>query len=184
MKKKYPKLIFLLLTFLVGGFLFYETKTYPPFHDFLVSLELLGIFLGGVFYAYGFTSAPSTAVLLVLAKEQNIIAAGIIGGIGALLSDTFIFLFIRHTFMDEVEKLKKEKIIVNINGMIKKIFNPFDKYLIPVFASFLIASPLPTEMGVALMASYKNISVNKFVFLAFILHTIGILSILYIGTLI
>lgn len=48
-------------------------------------------------------------------------------------------------------------------------------------AGFLIASPLPTEIGVVLMASLKNILTKKFAVVAYLLHTTGIFVILLIG---
>ncbi len=118
--------------------------------------------MGGVFYAYGFTAAPATAVLLILAKEQSIFFAGIIGGLGALLSDIVIFLFIKHSFIDEIENLKKEKITKSIEKIRKRLFGSFDNYFVPIIASFLILSPLPTEIGIVLMVSQKGMSIKKF----------------------
>lgn len=102
-KIKYPKLLLLLLSIIISVIYFYEGKTYPPLHNFLLSLGYVGVFLSGIFYAYGFTAAPATATLLVLAKEQNIILGGLIGGLGALLSDVAIFLFIKYSFADEIK---------------------------------------------------------------------------------
>lgn len=181
LKIKYPKFLLLLLVYIITIVLFYNGKIYLPFHDFLVSFGYFGIFLGGIFYAYGFTAAPATVILLTLAKEHSFLSAGIIGGVGALLSDVIIFLFIRHSFIDEIEKLKKEKIAILIGKTIKKLLGSFNNYLLPVIASFLIASPLPTEIGVALLAAIKGLSVKKFLLIAYFLHTLGILVILLIG---
>lgn len=183
-KIKYLKLSSLFLIYITTTIFFYKAGTFLSFHKFLVSLGYAGILLGGVFYAYAFTAAPATAVLLVLAKEQDIISAGIIGGLGAFLSDVLIFQFIRHSFIDEIENLKKEKFVLLIKKAGKKIFGSFDDYLLPVFASLLIASPLPTEIGVALMAALKNMSVKKFLIIAYLLHTLGIFIILVIGNVI
>lgn len=183
-KIKYPKLLLLLITIIVAIAIFYEGRNYAPFHDFLVSLGYIGTFLGGIFYAYGFTAAPATAVLLVLAKEQNLILAVLIGGLGAVLSDFIIFSFIRHSFIDEINKLKKEKIMKNISKNGKHIFGRYYKHIFPIFSGFLIASPLPTEIGVTMLASIKNISVKKFMVIAYLLHSLGILIILTIGNLI
>ena len=180
-KIKYPKLIVLLLTIVIAVFLFYEGRNYTPFNDFLVSLGYMGTFLGGVFYAYGFTAAPATAVLLVLAKEQNIILAALIGGVGALLSDLLIFSFIRLSFMDEIKKLRTEKVVKFIGKEEKIIFGPYYKSVFPAFAGFLIASPLPTEIGVSMMASIKKVSIKRFIVIAYVLHSLGILAILVIG---
>ena len=178
---KYPKLFLLLATIVVAVIIFYEGRNYGPFHNFLVSLGYGGIFLGGVFYAYGFTAAPATAVLLVLAQEQNFIFVVLIGGLGALLSDWLIFSFIRYSFTNEINKLKKEKFVKMMAKNSESLFSSYHKYIFPTFAGFLVASPLPTEIGVTMMASIKNLSVKKFMIIAYLLHSFGILIILLVG---
>lgn len=180
-KIKYPKFIILVLTIIIAVCLFQSGNTYKPFHDFILSLGLFGDFVGGFFYAYGLTAAPATSILLLLAKEQNILVAGLIAGLGALISDILIFLFIRYSFSDEINRLKKENLVVSIKNNGKKIFGSFYNYLLPSIAGFIIASPLPTEIGVSLLASLKKISILKFMVIAYLLHTIGILIILIIG---
>jgi len=180
-KIKYPKLILLLVTIVVGIMIFYEGRNYTLFHEFLVSLSYVGTFFAGFFYAYGFTAAPATAVLLMLAQEQNLIFAALIGGLGAVLSDWFIFSFIRYSFIDEINKLKKEKWVKMIAKNSHGSFGRYYRYIFPTFAGFLVASPLPTEMGVTMMASIKKLSVKKFMIMAYLLHSFGILIILLVG---
>jgi len=178
---KYPKLILLFLTIIIAILLFQSGKTNDSVQDFISSLGLFGDFIGGFFYAYGLTAAPATSVLLLLAKEQNILLAGLIAGLGALISDILIFIFVRHSFNDEISSLKKESIVVSIKNTGRKIFGSFFDYLLPSLAGFIIASPLPTEIGVSMLASLKRISIKKFMLIAYLLHTIGILIILLIG---
>src|SRR3989339_1795341 len=92
---KYPKLLLLLLTFVIA-YLIFKERTFLPFHNLLLSMGYLGTFLAGILFVYGFTAAPATAILLILAKEQNILFAGFIAGFGALIGDLMIFTFIRH----------------------------------------------------------------------------------------
>ncbi len=143
---KYPKLILLLVTIIVGVLIFYEGRNYTPFHEFLVSLGYVGTFLGGIFYAYGFTAAPATAVLLVLAQEQNLIFAVFIGGLGALLSDLLIFSFIRYSFINEINKLKKEKLVKMIAKNSRGLFGSYHRYIFPTFCWFYSCIP----------SSYRN----------------------------
>lgn len=176
----YPKFLLLILTFLIAYLLFYG-REYQPFHDFLISLGYIGTFLTGMFFAYGFTAAPATAILFILAKEQNILLAGFIAGFGALLGDLLIFNFIRNSFADEIRKLSREKVVSYINH---KTPNLFKKYLMPVVAGFIIASPLPDELGVSMLAASKNISIKIFSIISYILNTSGIFVILGIGNVI
>lgn len=174
---KYPKFLLLFITFLIAYLLFYE-RNYKSFHDFIVSLGYFGTFLTGALFAYGFTAAPATAILLILAKEQNILLAGLIAGFGALVSDLIIFNFIRYSFADEIKRLSREKPVLYINH---KTPNIFKKYLLPVVAGFIIASPLPDEIGVSLLAVSKNISMKIFSAISYMLNTVGIFIILLIG---
>ncbi len=123
----------------------------------------------------------SNSCTISLAKQHGLISAGIVGGLGVLLSDVIIFLFIRHSFIDEVEKIKKEKTVILIRKTIIQLFGSFYNYLLPITAYFLIASPLPTEVGIALLATMKDVLMKKFLLIAYLLHTLGILIILLIG---
>jgi uncharacterized membrane protein YdjX (TVP38/TMEM64 family) len=161
--------------------IFYQGKNYEPFNNFLVSLGYLGTFLSGIFYAYGFTASSATAVLLVLAKKQNLALAVLIGGLGAVISDFMIFKFVRHSFLDEINQLKEEKIMKKISKKGKKAFGKYYQYIFPAIAGFLVASPLPTEIGVTMFASIKKISTKNFMILAYLLHSFGIFVILTIG---
>ena len=175
---KYPKLILLLMTFILA-YLIFSRRTYLPFQNSLLQLGYFGTFIIGMLFAYGFTAAPATAILLILSKEQNLLVAGIIAGFGALLADLLIFKFIRSSFRDEINILSKEKIVQKFTN---HTHSSFKKYLLPIFAGFIIASPLPDEIGVTLLASVSSISPKIFSILSYTLNTSGILIILVIGS--
>ncbi len=177
-KIKYPKLLFLTFTFIVAYFMF-TGREFSPFHNFLLNLGYFGTFLAGVFFSYGFTAAPATAILLILSNEQNIFFTGFIAGLGALVSDLIIFKFIRYSFADEIRKLSQEKAINRINNEIPTLFK---KYFVPVLAGFIIAAPLPDEIGVSLLATSRTISTKFFTILSYALNTTGIFVILLIGS--
>ncbi len=175
---KYPKFLLLFITFLIA-YLLFNGRTNPKFHVFIVSLGFLGTFLTGILFTYGFTAAPATAIFLILAKEQNILLAGLIGGLGALLGDLFIFNFIRYSFNDEVKKLYREKLIVYANHKTPSFLK---RYLLPVVAGFIIASPLPDEIGVTMLAASKSISAKVFSVISYVLNTAGIFVVLMVGS--
>jgi hypothetical protein len=174
---KYPKLSLFILSLIVA-YLLFSYRSLASIHNTLILLGYFGTFLAGTLYAYGFTAPLATVVLLILSGDQNILFAGLVAGLGALLSDLVIFLFIRHSFTDEIERFAKEKFFQRISI---KISSTLQRYMLIAFASFLIASPLPTEIGVVLMASLKSMSTRKFAVIAYLLHTIGIFAILLIG---
>jgi hypothetical protein len=176
-KIKYPKLsLFIISVILV--YVLFSGLTYKPMHDALLFMGYFGTFLAGLLYPYALTSAAGTGILLILGKEQNFLLAGVIAGIGALVSDIILFLFVTHSFSDEVQKLSKETVVRTINRLIP---DSIRVYLLATFAGLLIASPFPTEIGILLMTSIKNISFKKFISIIFILHVSAILIILLIG---
>jgi hypothetical protein len=176
-KIKYPKLSLFILSVILVYFLF-SSLAYKPLHDALVFMGYFGTFLAGLLYPYALTTAAGTGILLILAKEQNLLLAGAIAGIGALISDIIIFLFVKHSFGDEVQRLSKETVFRTINRWIP---DSVRKYLIATLACILIASPLPTEIGIILITSIKNISVKKFIIIIYILHASAIFIILLLG---
>lgn len=105
--------------------------------------------------------------------------AGLIAGVGALISDFVIFFFVRHGFSDEVQKLSEEKMV---KAVYRRIPDSIRDRLFVAFASFLIASPLPTEIGVTMMASTRKVSNKKFAIIAYVLHTCAIFVILLVGS--
>lgn len=178
--EKYPKFLLLFITFLIAYLLFYG-KDYGPFRDFIASLGYPGTFVAGMLFTYGFTAAPATAIFLILSQHQNIYIASMIGGLGALIGDLFIFSFIRQSFIDEIRKLSREKIVQYFNGKSPSIIK---KYLLPVVAGFIIASPLPDEIGVTMLAASRVISTKVFSVISYLLNTAGIFALLYLGKII
>lgn len=176
-KLKYPKLIILLLTFILAYYLFQRAQTIP-FSDYIIPLGIPGAFIAGMFFSYGFTAAPATALLLVLGQQETILITAIIAPLGAMTSDFLIFKFIKTSFKDEINRLSKLKIFKLIK---KKTPSKVKKYVLPIIEGFIIASPLPDEIGISLLAIATTISTRQLLLLSFIFNTIGILLILLIG---
>ncbi len=176
-KIKYPKFFLLVLSFITAYYLF-DSAYFDPIRNIIMKLGYFGTFFFGIIFVQGFTAAPATAALLLIAKEQNMYLAGIIAGLGALVGDLIIFKFIKYSFADEIKKFRREKLVKEISGITP---GPIKKYLVPVLGGFIIASPLPDEIGVSLFAMSKHASVKIFSIISFSLNTAGILIILYIG---
>jgi hypothetical protein len=180
LKIKYPKLSLFIISVILVYALFSGLAN-KPLHDALLLTGYFGTFLAGLLYPFALTSAAGTGILLILAKEQNLLFAVVVAGIGALISDIFLFLFVTYSFNDELQKLSNEKIVRTVNGWIPASIRV---YLLATFAGLLIASPLPTEIGILLMTSIKSMSFKKFISIIFVLHTSAIFIILLIGNII
>ncbi len=173
---RYPNLIILLLTILFAFALFRDHELFY-LDTTLSSLGYLGTFFFGVLYTYSFTAAPATAILLILAHSQNIYLTGLIAGFGALIGDLTIFALIRCSFTTELNQLSREKIV---RFFTKRINRKFKKWSLWIIGGFFLASPLPDEIGIILLAGTTNISAKTFSIISFLLNTFGIFVILFL----
>ncbi|MBS3169962.1 hypothetical protein J4210_05760 [Candidatus Woesearchaeota archaeon] len=112
-----------------------------------------------------------------MAPEQNILLAGLIAGSGAIIGDFIFFKLMRGSFSEELHRLAREKTVAALGKPFRRFKNP----LLIALAGLVISSPLPTEIGVALFSSLKEMTTKRFLVIAYILHTAGIFVILLIG---
>ena len=181
---RYSRLLLLLASYFLA-YLIFTGQDFGPIHNLFLSAGIWGALAGGFFYAYGFTAAPATAVLLVIAGGQNnLILAGVLAGLGALASDLAIFFFLRGFFTKDLSQLSHTHLAEVLRKEERLALGRWQKYLSMVIAGFLIASPLPTEIGVGILSSNRKMSIRTFALIAFGLHTFGIFTILVIGRLI
>ncbi|OGJ20104.1 hypothetical protein A3K73_03045 [Candidatus Pacearchaeota archaeon RBG_13_36_9] len=176
---QYPKLLGLILAILLA-YIIFQNPEVSSFVSGIGNYGYLGVFIGGMLFAFGFT-APFAAGFFISLTPTTIWLAGFIGGVGALVSDLLIFKFIKLSFKDEFDRLRKENVVKNMEKLTEKSFIKKIKiYLIYVFAGILIASPLPDEIGVTLLAGLSSINIRVLAVISFILNTLGIMVLLLI----
>ncbi|HNR44046.1 MAG TPA: hypothetical protein PKH80_02670 [Methanofastidiosum sp.] len=131
----------------------------------------LGIFISGILYVFSFTAPIATALILIFSSNKNIILLGLIAGVGSLVGDMIIFHFIRISFADEIEEFSNHKLSL---FTLKKIPRRYQKYLAYIVGAFFIATPLPDEIGVTILASSKEVKLKHFGIVSYVLNTGGI----------
>lgn len=136
-------------------------------------IKFFGSFVSGIFFTSVFTAVPATFIFAELAKTDSIFWVSILGGFGALFGDFIIFRFVRDNLSrDFLYLIKKTK-----SGRFFSIFKiKFFGWIVPFFGALIIASPLPDEIGLAMMGLSK-MKIYLFVPLSFLLNSIGILII-------
>lgn len=170
---KYPKITTLVLFIILAYYIF----TSPFFDNMINTLTGHGYFsvvLAGLLFSYGFTT-PFAIAMLVFMNPENILMASLVAGFGAFVSDFIIFKAIKTSFLDEFEELKKTKLLAHFKGFIdKSLHAKLRIYLLYFVAGFVIASPIPDEFGVTMLAGLSNINPKIFGLLSFILNSFGI----------
>lgn len=139
-----------------------------------------GAFLAGVFFASTFTVAISTSIFIIFSQTHNPLLIALIGGMGAFVGDSLIFKFLKDDLLADFEYLEKlfpQRLARRIIHS-KLIF-----WFAPIMAAVMIASPLPDEIGLLVLASIK-LKYQHFFLLSFLLNTLGILIIALFGRII
>ncbi len=176
---KYPKLFLLIFSFVIAYYLFSRLDI----SDWILNLNTfthLGIFISGLFLSFGFLTAFSIGFFIAV-NPQSILFAVILGGFGAMIGDLLIFKMIKFSFMDEFHELEKTKAIHEIEKIVNKKKRVLIlHYLLYIFAGLILATPLPDELGVAMLAGLTTIKPLKLAIISFLIHSASIFLILSI----
>jgi len=133
-------------------------------------LEYIGIFIAGIMFTSIFTTVPATIILGELALVTSAPLLALVGGLGALIGDFLIFRVLRENITEDVESLFHLKNNRRWKHLFKsKIFRGF----VTLIGGIVLASPLPDEMGLALMGFSKTSS-GSFAAISFICNFSGI----------
>jgi len=164
---KYHNLILLIISIIIA----YYILKFKPISSFIDDLSYFGYVASlilGMLFAYALTAVPATAALYNLGQSLNPLIIAFIGAFGSVIADYLIFRFVRDKLMNEIKLLSEE-----INQLTKPVSNlvfpekvrviiwkkisrsRIWKTLVPIFAGFIIASPLPDELGVAIFGAVK-----------------------------
>lgn len=169
-KWKYKNLTLAFIGILVAVLL----SQVESFHSFLIHLGgfgYIGAFVSGILFVSMFTVATSALILFTLAETLSPIEIGLIAGLGAVVGDMTIFHFIKDNLSHEIEDIYNT---IDRKKHLKKLFyTKYFNWMLPVFGAIIIASPLPDELGVSLIGLSKMNTV-RFIFLSYILNSIGI----------
>src|SRR3989344_6815522 len=133
----------------------------------------LSIVVAIIFFVSIFTAAPAGVVLFEIAAANSIWEVALFGGIGALIGDLLIFRFIKDSLSRDVRwlihKTRQER-LVSIFHL--KMF----RWIVPFIGALIVASPLPDEIGLAMMGLSK-MKTSVFIPISFTLNFLGILVI-------
>ncbi|MEM5829736.1 MAG: hypothetical protein QW040_03165 [Candidatus Aenigmatarchaeota archaeon] len=173
---KYKNLFFLGLSTFIAVFSLRNVFAREMLTSYLSSLGYFGTFVAGIFFTYGLTAPVAASVFILLSKTVNPFVASILGAFGAVLGDYLIFRFVKFNLVKEIDDLMSKGGIklkeIRLSGKFRKI--------VPVIAGFIIASPLPDEIGSALFG-LSEFETKRFLYFSYFLNLIGILSLILLG---
>ncbi len=140
-KVGYPKLLLLAGTYIVV-FLLIALGFFEQVRGILSGLGYSGVFTGGFLHAQSFTDASATMILLFMSREYDFLLSGLAVGLGALLGDVIIFLYVRHGLTEEVEAFSS---LGPFQSLKNRVSIRVRNIVFPIVAGLLIASPRPQK---------------------------------------
>lgn len=176
---KYPKIALFIFMIILAYFLFSNSQVQNIVAN-LGKIKYLGELIGGMLFAFGFTT-PFAVGFFILLQPSNIWIAALIGGLGALISDLLIFKFVKISLEDEFREINKTAPLRKFSYMLSHTISKKIKlYMLYAFSGIVLASPLPDELGILMLAGITKIKMNILAIVSFISNTIGILILLTI----
>ena len=138
------------------------------------SSEILSSFIAGIFFTSVFTTVPAIVVLGEIAAKNSILLVAIFGALGALCGDFILFRFIKRDLSEDIAHIASHsRFLSKLKGIFKRrVF----RWFIPLIGALILASPLPDELGLALMGLSK-MKLRIFIPISLIFNFLGILVI-------
>lgn len=131
---------------------------------------LVSSFVAGLFFTSMATTAPAIAVLGTLALAGNPLMVALVGGAGAVAGDYLIFAFVRDRVGDDIAYLLKR---TGTPRFFKLFHRKTFRRILPFLGGLIIASPLPDELGLALLGA-AHMSTKRFILISFSFNAGGI----------
>ncbi len=175
MKKKSHFLFhdFLVISFgIIVAILLVKTDVISNLLTATKEIEIISIFVSGMFFTSIFTTAPAVVALAEISLHiDSLLALAFFGGLGAMVVDVILFEFVKNNFSEHImANIKKKRLRHKLQHIFSsKLFRVFSF----VIGGLIIASPLPDELGISLMGLSKT-RVSLFMILSFIFNFIGI----------
>lgn len=135
------------------------------------SLKVPGMFLAGFFFTSVITVGPAAVVIAEIAQSNSIWLLALVGAAGSVIGDLIIFKFVRSRITDDFAALFQRPKIQRLTHLLHL---EILRFLMPFLGALIIASPLPDEIGLAMMGLSK-IKTIYFIPLSYFMNLGGIL---------
>lgn len=177
-RKKVFRDAFLIALSILVAVLIHQINPLEKSIENLSGLSFIAVsMISGVFFASTFTVLIAVSIFLSLSAIHNPFLVALLGGLGALVGDSLIFKFLRDDLIADFEYLSRDFPKVTARRI---LHSKLTLWLAPIIAAFAIASPIPDEIGLLMLASIKT-KYHHFFLISFLLNTFGILLISLFG---
>jgi hypothetical protein len=139
------------------------------FHALVTPFGLGGVFVAGMMYSYSVTTSAGALLLPAFLSLYSVPTIAILGGLGGTVADITILRAIRGNLKKEMQRLGATTLMQWVRRLPLMRYDAFRDIL----GILVIMSPIPDEVGIAIMAS-THLSESSFRVLTLVANIIGI----------
>jgi len=142
------------------------------------SYIIIGSFLAGMFWTSAFTVVPASVAILEIARMNSIWPVALAASVGAFFADVIIFRFIKDDLDEDImEFINHSRFHIRRFHFLWKL-KAF-RWMFSILGAIIIASPLPDDIGLAIMGLSKT-NTHFFILTSVFLNFIGILTLILV----
>lgn len=170
--------VFIIVASVVVAILFVQLGIIEAFIGESQLSLILSSFLGGAFFTSLFTVAPAGVALVAVGQSLSPFLVAFFGALGAMLIDMLIISFVRKDIIANFDAVARTTFKKHI---LRAFHFGFLKWVAFGAGLFLIATPLPDELGLFLIG-ISSISSRFLPLIFFVSHFVGILLVVSIAS--
>lgn len=129
-----------------------QTDAIPRFMALIGSAPVEAL-IAGFFFTSLLTITPAGVAFAEMAQTVPPLQLATWGAAGAVLGDLVLFLFVRDALSDDIMMMLRGSWMRKLKALFK---SPFLSWAVPVAGALVIASPLPDEVGLAMLGLSKT----------------------------
>lgn len=169
-----------ILVSIVFAFIIAELDLVEKIFSISENIRILSSFIAGLFFTSVFTTAPAIVVLGKISQIEPVLLVALFGGMGAVIGDMAIFFVFRNHISGDIDNLLSRLKNDPFRAVTR---NRNIRWLGVLIGALIIASPLPDELGIAMMG-ISRVKFKVFIPVSFLFNSLGIAIIGYAARLI
>lgn len=155
-----------------------EENVVPALIAMAHSGEYLASFIAGMFFTSLFTIAPAGVALAELSLRASPFFVALFGAAGAVAGDLILFTFVKGTLSNDLQALVGRMWTRRLSHAVR---SPLMRWVMPILGAFVIASPLPDELGVT-MLGLSHLRLAIFIPISFVMNFLGIIAVAFLAS--
>lgn len=168
----------LLVLSIVGAIYIASEDVVPALLAMAHTGDYLASFVAGMFFTSLFTIAPASVALGALSLQADPFLVAMFGAAGAVAGDLILFLFVRGTLSDDFNALLGKKFSHRLSHA---VHSRLMRWVMPIIGALVIASPLPDELGVALLG-FSHLRLAFFIPISYVMNFLGIILVTLVAS--